>query len=271
MLLCARGYGSLIEERTSISSMCNNNNNNNTSKGQKRRLTLSLDVEDKAGTCASSSTIPSNEASLIFSDGQGFNLYLGGMQMAMDCQGLHAAGVGFILNVTKTVPNFFQDQFTYLRVSVEDNSFEELSGWFEACRVFIETARNMHVSILVHCQYGMSRSASIVLAYIMKSQNYTLCQSIELVKEQRPQVSPNPNFMAQLTAYEKSLFSRVSIDMNHFREDRFSSASELALDTDDAMNFDVDTDNTDTTTEEEDIYGMCWEPVCRPGRGGSFF
>lgn len=51
--------------------------------------------------------------------------------------------------------------------------------------------------ILVHCQVGISRSATIVLAYLMLKQNMTLVEAIKKVKDERG-IYPNQGFLRQL-------------------------------------------------------------------------
>jgi hypothetical protein len=59
-------------------------------------------------------------------------------------------------------------------------------------------------SVLVHCAAGVSRSATVVLGYLMARQNLSLAAALQHLKEVRPWVSPNPGFMQQLEAYETS-------------------------------------------------------------------
>jgi len=57
-------------------------------------------------------------------------------------------------------------------------------------------------SVLVHCAAGVSRSATVVLGYLMSRHNYTLAAALEHLKAVRPWVAPNLGFMQQLAAYE---------------------------------------------------------------------
>jgi protein-tyrosine phosphatase len=59
--------------------------------------------------------------------------------------------------------------------------------------------------VLVHCAQGRSRSASMVIAYLMKQQHMSFHQALSQVKEARPIISPNEGFMAQLQKFEKTL------------------------------------------------------------------
>lgn len=59
--------------------------------------------------------------------------------------------------------------------------------------------------VFVHCHAGISRSATICIAYIMKAMQWDLSKAYEFVKEKRPCISPNLHFMGQLLEFEKQL------------------------------------------------------------------
>ena len=58
-------------------------------------------------------------------------------------------------------------------------------------------------AVFVYCMMGMSRSAAIVLAYLMKVKKMTYSDSYSLLKAVRPVICPNPGFVAQLLRYER--------------------------------------------------------------------
>ena len=59
--------------------------------------------------------------------------------------------------------------------------------------------------VFVHCKEGMSRSATIVIAYLMKSMNFRYDDALKYVKSRRPIVDPNPGFRSQLKQLDEQL------------------------------------------------------------------
>lgn len=96
--------------------------------------------------------------------------------------------------------------FKYLSFTINDNSANEnLAKYFDEAFNFIESARMGDSGVFVHCNAGLSRSPSIVIAYLMRKYGLSFEQAFDFVKAKRPCVNPRELFVEQLKAYEKTL------------------------------------------------------------------
>jgi protein-tyrosine phosphatase len=80
---------------------------------------------------------------------------------------------------------------------VEDSEEENLRQYFEKTDSFIDTHRK-NGNVLVHCMAGVSRSATVVIAYLMKTNKWKYEETLKYVREKRNIVGPNEGFLRQL-------------------------------------------------------------------------
>ncbi|KAF6103093.1 dual specificity phosphatase 2 [Phyllostomus discolor] len=129
-------------------------------------------------------------------------LFLGSCSHSSDLQGLQACGITAVLNVSASCPNHFEGLLRYKSIPVEDNQMVEISAWFQEAIGFIDSVKNSGGRVLVHCQAGISRSATICLAYLIQSHRVRLDEAFDFVKQRRGVISPNFSFMGQLLQFE---------------------------------------------------------------------
>ena len=75
-------------------------------------------------------------------------------------------------------------------MNAEDQPWFDLSIFFDETFGFIETGRKKG-GVLVHCMAGISRSATIVTAYLMRKKGMKKDDIIALLQSRRKQVNPN--------------------------------------------------------------------------------
>ncbi|TNV71767.1 hypothetical protein FGO68_gene3675 [Halteria grandinella] len=101
---------------------------------------------------------------------------------------------------------FTDGSIEYKQVEIMDEEGEDVKGLFRECLLFIErVVQKEGKTILVHCAAGVSRSASVVIAYIMYSKKIPLKEAHAFVLEKRPCIKPNTDFLKQLQEFEDDL------------------------------------------------------------------
>ena len=109
---------------------------------------------------------------------------------------------------------FNQDKkFTYLSFYLKDHVIENIECLFYECIKFIENAKEKGGRVLVHCIQGISRSVTIVIAYLIFSKKISYDKAFNIVQEQREIASPNFGFSIQL----QNFFMRLYEDPSKYR------------------------------------------------------
>lgn len=118
-----------------------------------------------------------------------------------------------IINISVEHQCVFPDKIKYLHLQLEDMEDVLLKDRFSEAIRFMDTAfQNPSSRILVHCNLGISRSTTLILAYLMKTYNATLLEAFKYLRHRRPIVCPNVGFLHQLIDYESELFSYTYSD-----------------------------------------------------------
>jgi protein-tyrosine phosphatase len=80
---------------------------------------------------------------------------------------------------------------------------EPIELFFPEATEFIHNQLVQERPVLVHCRAGVSRSATVVLAYLVEYCGYSLRDAFTMTLQRRPTVTPNLGFMDKLRQYEE--------------------------------------------------------------------
>jgi hypothetical protein len=140
-------------------------------------------------------------------DGEG-GLFLGNYKAASDQRTLSQHGIQAILTVCES-PVYHPPHLVPMNKQVHavDHEYFDLKGNFGTCIDFIEQARMKGLNVLVHCMAGVSRSSSVVIAYLMNKYNLSMDEELSHTTARRPFIRPNDGFFSQLKEYERDLRS----------------------------------------------------------------
>ena len=142
---------------------------------------------------------------LLDSNNKGI-LFLSGSTIAEDLDELEQHNITHIVNVTDKLPNTFEHfrndvnelQFTYHKIPIPDSPLINITEYFPGAFEFIHSAITTGKRVLVHCFAGKSRSASVIIGYLMKYHNMRFEEAFTYVKHIRPSIDPNIGFYCQL-------------------------------------------------------------------------
>lgn len=136
------------------------------------------------------------QPSLII-ENENIKIYLGSGYNAANYDVLDGLKITHIINVTDEIPNYYQEDFKYLKIPIFDNTEGSLQASFPAIDEFIDNNQEKKI-LLVHCYQGASRSASVVLYLLIKYFNYNLEEAQLFLNEKHPIVNININFIHEL-------------------------------------------------------------------------
>ena len=149
------------------------------------------------------------------------SLYIGNKEDAQASSMLKQMGITHVVNATDSLPNYYNHRLKYHQVPVKDSPDANIAQFFDETLKFIREAIKSGGVCLVHCVAGCSRSATIVIAYLVCNERLLLKDAYDYARKRRDSVQPNNGFMFQLAEYEIRIHagsSVVSADAWNFYE-----------------------------------------------------
>lgn len=132
-------------------------------------------------------------------------LYIGNLSGAQDGALLRKHRITHIVDVSNVAYPPPDLSLRYLRLPIPDVAEFDIRQIFGRTNAFIREATLAGGRVLVHCKMGVSRSASVVLAFLIAFGQLSLADAIDVLLAARPVIRPNRGFRAQLAVYEREV------------------------------------------------------------------
>ncbi|KAG8451713.1 hypothetical protein GDO86_003779 [Hymenochirus boettgeri] len=101
-----------------------------------------------------------------------------------------------------------------LHVPVEDSCESDLLQYFFNSCQFIDAQMSQNSTVLVSSKLGISRSSTVVMAYLMYHKQYSLKEAWMHVLKCKPNMRPNRGFVMQLSEWENRVMGQQSTDVS---------------------------------------------------------
>ncbi|CAN0837058.1 Protein-tyrosine-phosphatase MKP1 [Linum grandiflorum] len=132
------------------------------------------------------------------------HVYLGGDAVAKDKDILKKNGITHVLNCVGFVcPEYFKADFVYRTLWLQDSPSEDITSILYDVFDYFEDVRERCGRVFVHCCQGVSRSTSLVIAYLMWREGQSFDDAFQYVKSARGIADPNMGFACQLLQCQK--------------------------------------------------------------------
>jgi atypical dual specificity phosphatase len=125
-------------------------------------------------------------------------VFIGDKFSGVSLKYLKERNIDTIIVAAKGLDKFITSGIRYVELDLDDSLEEDISRYFDMCHDIISNNKN---KTLVHCYSGISRSATIIIYYLMKAYKLNYKMAFEIIKSKRPTICPNSNFKKQLFSY----------------------------------------------------------------------
>jgi len=119
--------------------------------------------------------------------------------------------ISHIVNATSEVPSLLIPGVETRKLWLEDKNETKIFHHLDLIADLIHSVRGRNGRVLVHCVAGVSRSATLCLAYLMKYEGKSLREAYDFLASVRPMVRPNLGFWKALIDFEQILYGRNSV------------------------------------------------------------
>ena len=143
-------------------------------------------------------------------------IYLGDIEGATNYNYFKNENIHNILSIVNEPPEYPSSlKINHKCLKFEDKDNTNIVKYFQECIDFIEVSDKIYI----HCLFGISRSPTIVIAYLIWKTHSNFENVYNFVKKRRPNIEPNKGFISQLKQFDNMLKN------NNYELKKFNFAS----------------------------------------------
>lgn len=141
------------------------------------------------------------------------DIFIGDSSAATNLLLLKHHKITHILVVGDGLKQKYPEHFVYQQINIYDLGTSKIIEHFDNANIFIKECLAKKGRILVHCDSGISRSPTILVAYLMATKRFSFTHSLEYLKRRHPLSQPNEGFISQLNLYQINLLQRSQYEL----------------------------------------------------------
>ena len=130
-------------------------------------------------------------------------LYLGNMYdvVSSSSSQLQSLNITAVVNAT-TISYDLPRNIQTIQMNIEDDEYENIHALLPVMVHFIEEKITEGRNVMVHCEHGVSRSATIVAAFLIKNLEMSAVDALKMTRQKRKLICPNEGFLESLVAFD---------------------------------------------------------------------
>ena len=137
------------------------------------------------------------------------HMFISGYLAAADSTFIQTNDIKFILKMFADSSEYYggahrHPGVEYMIIPAIDHPRYDMAAAIPLAMAFIAKAKAMNQKILIHCHMGISRSATVIISYLMAFHGISLDNAIGFLRHKRPIINPNPGFIGFLKTMESN-------------------------------------------------------------------
>lgn len=129
------------------------------------------------------------------------NIFLGNIKSSTNASILKENNITHIINCASTDYPSTNSNISYFDIPISDDTTSSITPYLSKACEFIEKCIEQKGKVLVHCEEGISRSSSVIIAYLIFKEGISYREAFNKVSNICPKIQPNPTFKKELISF----------------------------------------------------------------------